>query len=83
MDDTEILNVIRLAAAEEAEISPELIRSDADASSVPGWDSLAHTRIIMNLEGRLNLELDMNATMQAATFGDLAAVVRSALAARG
>jgi acyl carrier protein len=83
MDDNDILAAIRLAAEEEAEIPPEAIRLDADASTVPGWDSLAHTRIIMNLEARLDVELDMNSTMQAATFGDLVGVVRNTLAAKG
>ena len=83
MDDNKIVAIIRMAAVEEAEISPDLIQWDADASSVPGWDSLAHTRIIMNVEARLNMELDMNSTMQASTFGDLIRVVQDALAAKG
>jgi acyl carrier protein len=83
IDDEEILAVLRLAALEEADIPKEYIRADGDAASVPGWDSLAHVRIIMNVEARLVVELDMNSTMAAATFGDLVRVIRNALESRG
>ena len=52
----------------------------SNATKVPGWDSLAHTRIIMNLELRIGTELDMGLSMQAANFGDLVRLVHDTLA---
>jgi acyl carrier protein len=75
-----VLDLIRLAAAEEAAIPRDLIQLGSNATNVPGWDSLAHTRIIMNLEYRIGTELDMALTMQAANFGDLVKLVRDTLA---
>jgi acyl carrier protein len=51
---------------------PDLtISRDMAAADVPGWDSLAHTRIILTAEVALGVRVDMHATYGAATVGDL------------
>jgi acyl carrier protein len=79
MNDDEILKQIRLSVVEETGAPSDLIIPTASAATVPGWDSLAHTRIIMNLENRIGTLLDMDATYQAATVQDLIGLVRVAL----
>jgi len=54
------------------------IRRDMTASSIEGWDSLAHVRIILNLEARLGTEIDMDATYRCETLGDLIDLVATA-----
>jgi len=83
MTDAEILTTIRSAVFEEISAPPGMIVPTASATMVPGWDSLAHTRIIMNIEHRLAVVLDMDLTYAAPNFGGLIDVVRSALASKG
>jgi len=80
MTDDEILDQIRAVVAEETHAPPASVTPVASANSIPGWDSLAHTRIVMNLESRLGLLLDMDATYRAANIGALIGIVRDALA---
>jgi acyl carrier protein len=79
MNENAILTAVRAAAAEEADIPPESCLLTSQVANIPGWDSLAHTRIIMNLEERLKVEVDMELTMQAATVGDLVIIVQNTL----
>jgi acyl carrier protein len=76
--DDEVLSCIRSAVLEEIAAPPDAIVQSASAATIPGWDSLAHTRIIMNLEARLGVLIDMDATYQAETINDLIGVVRAA-----
>jgi acyl carrier protein len=45
------------------------------ASDIPGWDSLAHVRIVINVEDRTNGIIDIHDTYKAATVGELADIV--------
>ncbi len=45
------------------------------AADIPGWDSLAHVRIVMNVEDRTDGVIAMKATYRAATVGELAEMV--------
>jgi acyl carrier protein len=82
MTDDEILQQIRAVVGEETQAPPTSVTLDASANSIPGWDSLAHTRIVMNLESRLGVFLDMDATYRAANIGALIGVVRASLPAK-
>jgi acyl carrier protein len=82
MTDAEILATIRAVAFEEISAPAGMIVPAVSAAMVPGWDSLAHVRIIMNLEHRLGVVLDIDATYAAAEIEGLIAVVRAALANR-
>lgn len=47
------------------------LRPEADASSVPGWDSLQHTLIMLEISDRIGVELDAMETASMANFGEL------------
>ena len=71
MTDDEIFAVIGIVVLQETgeaslEITPEMTAND-----IPGWDSLAHIRIILELGSRLGVSIDVEATYRAATIGDL------------
>jgi acyl carrier protein len=83
MTDAEILTKIRSAILEEISAPVETIVPTTRAATVPGWDSLAHTRIIMNLELCLGIVVDMDATYQVADIEGLIAIVRKALPSKG
>lgn len=40
-------------------------------SDVPGWDSLAHVRIVLSLGIKLNCEIPIDDTYKAANVGEL------------
>lgn len=74
MTAEQVLDALKAAIADETgspvpELSPENTAED-----VPGWDSLAHVRIIMNLEARLGVQIDMDRTYRAETIGSLMAL---------
>ena len=48
------------------------IDSQTAAADVPGWDSLAHTRIIMAAEAELGVVVDVDMTYRARNIGELA-----------
>ncbi len=80
MTDDEILTVIVAAVREETDNPLQHIDGGMTAANISGWDSLAHTRIMMNIESRIGIEIDIDATYRAATIADLVAVVRSSIA---
>ena len=76
MTDDEMLAVIRTVVAEETGGPTLDIMPDMTANDIPGWDSLAHIRIILELGSRLGVSIDVEATYRAATIGDLIPLVR-------
>lgn len=76
MTDSEIFAAIVEAVREETE-QPDLdLRPEMTASDVEGWDSLAHVRIILNIEVRTGAAIEISDTYRAATVGDLIAIVK-------
>lgn len=54
----------------EIVLAPEMAAAD-----VPGWDSLNHTLISVEIEGQTGTEVDAQELAQCPTFGDLVALV--------
>lgn len=82
MTDDPVLDVVLDVIGEETGNAPADITSDMTANDVPGWDSLAHVRIILEIAARLGISMDIERTYRAATIGDLAALYRKASAGR-
>jgi len=78
MNDDEIWTAIVSAIREETENSALDIREAMTAGDVPGWDSLAHVRILLNLDVRLGVTIDIKQSYGAATIADLIPIVRRA-----
>ena len=76
MNDETILNTLRQAIADECDNPKVTVTTSTRAIDVPGWDSLAHVRIIMNVEARLGITVDIEKTYRAATIGDLVEILR-------
>jgi len=57
------------------------ITAATTGSDVPGWDSLAHVRIVLSLGIKLNCEVPIDDTYQAANVGELADVAARAAGA--
>lgn len=53
------------------------LRADASASSVPGWDSLQHTLIVLEINRRAGISLEPSEAADAKTFGALIDLVNS------
>ena len=60
----------------EAEITPLTTADD-----VPGWDSLAHVRIVLNVNERLGAKIEFKSTYSAANVGELIVVFERAIRA--
>lgn len=79
MTDEEIWTTIVAAIKIETdnpilEVTPEMTASD-----VPGWDSLAHVRIFLNIDANLGASVDVKQTFAATTISELVPIVRAAL----
>lgn len=75
MTRAQALEALKSAIADETGAAVPSLSEQQTAADVPGWDSLGHVRIIMNLEARLGCEVDMDKTYRAATVGDLITLV--------
>ncbi len=76
MNDDEILATIAAAVGQETGNPSLEITSDMTASDVPGWDSLAHIRILLEIGGRLGVSINIEKTYRAATIGDLIPIIK-------
>lgn len=47
------------------------------ADDVDGWDSISHAMLVMNLEEKLGIELDIEQSMSAPSLGALAAMIEA------
>ncbi len=79
MTDEEIWTAIVAAIKTETdnpilEVTPEMTMSE-----VPGWDSLAHVRIFLNIDANLGTSVDVKQTFAATTILGLIPIIRAAL----
>jgi acyl carrier protein len=80
MNRKEILNVIIESICEETEFEfGESITEQTIANDVPGWDSLAHVRIMFNIDISLGTEVPIESTYGANNIGDLISLYEKAL----
>ena len=61
------------------DVSTLKLERESDASSVPGWDSLQHTLIVLEINEKCSLALDPATAAQAKSFGELIDIVNSAM----
>lgn len=76
MSDDRILTVLADAIRKETGSPSMTIKGDMTASDVPGWDSLAHIRILLDVGATLGISIDIEATYRAATIDDLVLVIK-------
>lgn len=76
MTHNEIMEIVVSSICEETKYSDTArICATTTANDVPGWDSLAHVRIMLGIEMELDIEVPIEATYTAETVGDLAKLV--------
>ena len=72
-DGTELLHIIAQAVMEETGSSrPPHLSRDTTAGQIPGWDSLIHGRILILLEEKLEIQIDIDRTYDMPNMGELA-----------
>lgn len=76
MNDDEILATITAAIGQETGNPSLEITPDMTASDVPGWDSLAHIRILLEIGSRLGVSINIEETYRAATLGELIPIIK-------
>ncbi len=76
MDSDAIWQALVEAVREETGNPNAVITTGMTADDIAGWDSLAHVRIVMNMEARTGAEIDISDTYKAATVDELCAIVR-------
>lgn len=57
--------------AKVLKISPELLKEDSTADSIPQWDSLNHWIVIGELEQKYNVELTMDEAVGFKNLNDI------------
>ena len=83
MDFAGVWQAMQEAVREETGDPSLALRPGMTADDIPGWDSLAHVRIVMNLEARTGAEIEISDTYKAATVDDLCRIALRNVAARG
>ena len=59
------------------------ITDKTSAVDVPGWDSISHAFVIMEIEEALGTELPLEQIVEAANVGEMVAIIVGAQAAPG
>ncbi len=80
MDRDGVWRAMIVAVREETDNPQAVVEPAMTANDIPGWDSLAHVRIVMNMEARTGAVIEMSDTYKAATVGDLCDIVMRNLA---
>jgi acyl carrier protein len=75
MDRDSVWQAMIVAVREETGNPDAAVEPEMTANDIPGWDSLAHVRIVINMEARTGAVIEMSDTYKAATVGDLCDVV--------
>jgi acyl carrier protein len=70
LDRATIFGLVAEAIHEETG-SPAEITEQTASSDVPGWDSLAHVRIVLSIGIKLDREIPIDDTYKAANVGEL------------
>ncbi len=76
MKDEEILATVIEMIGQETGNPLSDIKPEMTASDVPGWDSLAHVRILLEIGVKLGVTIDIEKTYGAATIADLVPIIR-------
>lgn len=77
MNKEQIFLVVQDVIREET-FKPDLIISmHTKAEDVPGWDSLAHTRIILGIESIIKKNIPIEDTYYATDVGELVMLIHS------
>lgn len=83
MSDVDVFEVLVGVIREETN-SPDIeIDEETTAADVPGWDSLAHVRIVMSVEVSLGVPIEMSDTYTAADVGELVQIIQNSIKAAG
>ncbi len=61
--------------AEAFRVEPAAIDDDALLGQVPGWDSMGHLRIVLEIESELGLELEVEKIMSLESVQDVASLL--------
>jgi acyl carrier protein len=75
MEFAEVWQAMCEAVREETSDPNVEVRPGMTADDIPGWDSLAHVRIVMNIEARTGAAIEISDTYKAATVDDLCRIV--------
>jgi acyl carrier protein len=83
MNRDEVMTAV-VAAIREQTGNPTLEITDVTtADDVPGWDSLAHVRIVLSIGVKLGVRVSMDATYAAPNIGALTDLALAAVQAKG
>ncbi len=79
MTRTEILDIIKESIVEETPLEDSsVITEHTTANQVPGWDSLAHVRIMLNIEMETDIEVPIEMTYKTKNIGELVTLFEAA-----
>ena len=70
-----IIEKITEIVRDELEDDSIVLTPETQAKQVPGWDSLAHVRIVIGVESAFGLRFDTNEITGLGNVGDLVALV--------
>lgn len=76
MTDAELLERIQAVIRDELDDDSLVVNRKTLASDVPGWDSLAHVRIVVGVERLLGVRFPMSGIGELRHVGDLLDLVR-------
>lgn len=75
---SDILDRIQDVVRDELDDDEIALTNETSASDVDGWDSLAHVRIVIAIEGEFGVRFDTGKITSLKNVGDLVALVEEA-----
>lgn len=69
---------VREALARALEVEPDAVRDDAALGYTPEWDSVAHMRFVLELEGEFGVRMTTDEILDLQSFDDAIAFVSRA-----
>ena len=75
MSDPKIMTKLVQILRDVLEDPDLVVQPDTSASTVPGWDSMKHVRIVMAVEERFGIRLTTREINRLRNVGDLATVI--------
>lgn len=72
-----ILKIVKdILIHDDFSIDPDFINKDVSIRALPDWDSLKHLNFILEVEKKLNIDIDISDFGQIVTIGDLIMVIK-------
>jgi len=70
-----IENIVKTLISDYFKVEIEKVMDVTTASDIEGWDSLSHTELLLELEGKLDISFELSDLMEMDNVGSLIKII--------